>query len=664
METGRSRPLWGGVKLNSPFHTVILVCLVAMLSYLAPKLAGALLLHPQTVWPLWPGCALLVSVLMLIPRRIWPIIIPVAFAAFALYDMQAGVPIGSIAWFIAADTVQVLTAAFCLGHFFDGVPRLNSVTALSKYLFFAVLLAPFAAAFLSAFGIHGDYWTSWRISFFSEVLAFATLTPAILGWVSNGPEWVRKPRAYLLEFAALIAGLVFLGYITFTASESSSSPALFYSLLPFLLWAALRFGSMGVSTSVIVVTFLSIWGVIHGRGPFTAGGPLNSVLSLQLFLVFAATPFMVLAALVEERKQAEEELRKSEERFRLAAQAGKMFAYEWDATSDVIVRSEESAQILGVDETTRITGQQIFVKVHPDDRERLTAAVAELSPEKPYLEIRYRMVRPDGVVTWVERNSRAHFDEQGRMLRIVGMVTDITERKRAEEALSSLSRRLIEAQEQERARIARELHDDVSQRMALLQIALEQFQLDTAGFSSKARQQLREIAEVSTEVSSSIHDLSHQLHPSKLDTLGLEASIRGFCREFSQQHSLEVQFVCHDVPGQILKDVTLCLFRIVQEALRNVVKHSGAADAKVELSGHGERIDLCISDSGVGFDAGSAEGESGLGLISMRERLRLVGGHLSVESEPSCGTRIRVHIPLPAADAPTTSEGKAHKARA
>jgi PAS domain S-box-containing protein len=138
---------------------------------------------------------------------------------------------------------------------------------------------------------------------------------------------------------------------------------------------------------------------------------------------------------ITDRKRAEEALRESEERFRLAAQAGKMFAYEWDAATDVIVRSAESAQILGIDEATHVTGRQILTKVHPDDRDRLSAAAAELSPEKPHLQISYRMVRPDGTVIWVERNSRAHFDEHGRMLRIVGMVADITERKRVEEAL-------------------------------------------------------------------------------------------------------------------------------------------------------------------------------------------------------------------------------------
>jgi len=244
------------------------------------------------------------------------------------------------------------------------------------------------------------------------------------------------------------------------------------------------------------------------------------------------------------------------------------------------------------------------------------------------------------------------------------IIRDVTERKLAEEALSSVNCRLIEAQEQERARIARELHDDLSQRMALLQIHLEQFQQDTTGLSFKARQQLHDIAEVSTEDSSSIHDLSHQLHPSKLDTLGLVASLAGLCREFSEQHHLQVQFFHHDIPGQIPKDVTLCLFRIVQEALHNVVKHSGASEATVQLSVHDDRIELAICDPGVGFNPESAKGDASLGLISMRERLRLVGGHLAVESEPSHGTRIHVGVPFFTTNDGVTNVRKAHKAGA
>jgi PAS domain S-box-containing protein len=662
METARRHPFSNFGGLDSPLSIALLVCLVAALSYFGPRLEWALMLHPQTVWPLWPSCALLVALLVLVPRRIWPILIPISFASIVLFDLQMGVPISSIAWFIPADTVEVLLAALCLSYFFDGVPQLNSVKAVGKYLFFAVILAPSAAAFVAAPGIRGDYSYGWRVCFLSEVLAFLTLTPAILSWVTGCHAWVRKSLAYHLEEAALFATLLLFAYLTFVPSGSSSSPALLYSLVPFLLWSALRFGSRGVSTSMIVVIFPSIWGAVHGRGPFTGAEPFDKVLSLQLFLLFAATPFMLLAALVEERKRAEEGLRESEERLRLAVQAGRMYAFEWDTVTDVILRSGQCATILSwMDHPKRDTGREFAAKVHSDDREAYTATEIGLTPENPTYKTNYRVLRPDGSTIWLEESGHGFFDGQRRMLRIVGMVSDVTKRKFGEEALSSVSRRLIEVQDQERFRIARELHDDLSQRMALLQINLEQFEQKTAGLSTQARQQLHKIAEGASEVSSNIHDLSHQLHPPNLDTLGLVISLRGLCKEFSEQHNLQVQFVYDGIPGQIPKDVTLCLFRVMQEALRNVVKHSGAAEARVELSGHGDRIDLCISDSGTGFNPESAQGEGGLGLVSMRERLRLIGGDLTLESEPLHGTRIRVRTPLLTTSAQVASEPKARK---
>jgi len=646
-----ARQTWRIAKTDFSLHTVILVCLITLLSYLAPKLAGALLFHPQMVWPLWPGCALLVSALLLVPRRIWPIIIPTAFAAFVLYDLQAGVPIRSIAWFIAADTFQVLTAALGVRYFLGGAPRLNSVMALGQYLFFAVLLAPSTAAFISAFGVRDDYWTSWRICFLSEALAFITLTPAILGWASHQPAWLRKSRAHHLELATLTTGLVVLSYFTFTSYESSSSPVLLYSLVPFLLWSALRFGLRGTSASVLVVTFVSIWGLVHGRGPFTQPGPVSELLSLQLFLICTATPFMILAALVEERKRAAEQVRESEEQLHLAIHSGRMYAFEWDAATDVIVRSGECLSIFNwMDDPTRDTGRQFIAQVHPDDRDAYACPETGLTGQNPIYQCSFRVIRPDNSLIWLEANGRVFFDDQGKRQRIIGMVADVTERKRAQQVLSSVSRRLIEAQENERARIARELHDDLSQRMALLQIGLEQIARDKSGLSAKNRQELRAMTKVSTEVSSSIHNLSHQLHPYKLDTLGLVASLRGLSNEFARQYNLRVHFADRDIRGEIPKGVSLCLFRIAQEALRNVVKHSGATEAKVELSGHRDQIELCISDSGAGFVPENAKSETGLGFISMRERLRLVGGRLSVRSKPFHGTRIRVRVPLSAAD--------------
>jgi PAS domain S-box-containing protein len=239
----------------------------------------------------------------------------------------------------------------------------------------------------------------------------------------------------------------------------------------------------------------------------------------------------------------------------------------------------------------------------------------------------------------------------------VAVVRDITERRNAEGNLSSLSPRLIEAQETERSDVAGELRDDLNQRMALLQIGLAQLGRDAPGLSPQARTQLHGLTEVATEIASSIHNLSHRLRPSLLDLVGPVASIERLCRELSDRHNLQIKFVHHGIPEQIPKDVTLCLYRITQEALRNVVKHSGAAQAEVELMGHDNRIELCISDSGVGFSPESAKRTPGLGLISMQERLRLVGGQLSVQSEPSRGTRIRVRIPRRSVDAYVDNQG-------
>src|SRR6201992_2900801 len=199
MDTIRRYSFWNFGGLDSPLGTALLVCLVGALSYFAPKLEWASLFHPQTIWPVWPTGALLVGVLLQVPRRIWPILIPTSFASVVLFDIQTGVPAVSIVWFIAADAVQVLIAAFALSYFFEGVPRLNSVKAISKYLLFAVILAQSASAFLAAPGISGDYWFGWRVSFFSDALAFLSLTPAVLSWVSDGSTWLRKSVAYRLE---------------------------------------------------------------------------------------------------------------------------------------------------------------------------------------------------------------------------------------------------------------------------------------------------------------------------------------------------------------------------------------------------------------------------------------------------------------------------------
>jgi signal transduction histidine kinase len=222
---------------------------------------------------------------------------------------------------------------------------------------------------------------------------------------------------------------------------------------------------------------------------------------------------------------------------------------------------------------------------------------------------------------------------------------DITERKLAEAALASVSRKLIEAQEEERTRIGRELHDDIGQRLALLAVQMQQLH-ENSLVLPEVRSRMGEFQKQTSEIAADIQSLSHELHSAKLQYLGIAAAMRGFCREFGEQQKVEVNFQAHDLPSPLSPDISLCFFRVLQEALHNSAKHSGVRHFEVRLWGTSDEIHLTVKDSGAGFDREAAKESRGLGLISMGERLKLLNGTLSIESQPKRGTTIhaRVHF--------------------
>jgi PAS domain S-box-containing protein len=345
------------------------------------------------------------------------------------------------------------------------------------------------------------------------------------------------------------------------------------------------------------------------------------------------------------RRLAEQALRESEERLRLAAGTGRMYAYEWDRASDIIARSGEFTGILGLrDEPESTTCQKMLTTVHPEDQGKVLAATEACTPESPICRVNYRVLRPDGSMVWLEKHGHAFFDEQGKMQRMIGMIADITEQKIAEEALSSLSRRLIEAQEAERARIARDLHDDIGQRLALLSITLGQ--ANNVSPNSANELHLDEMRKQLSDIAARVRNLSHELHSSALRLLDVEDALQSFCRELSEKQTVEIDFVGWDVPKAIAQDISLCLFRVLQEALHNAVKYSGERRFQVELRGTSESVHLTIRDFGIGFDPEVPMKSHGLGLISMRERLKLVHGELSIHAQPGRGTTIHACVPI------------------
>jgi signal transduction histidine kinase len=228
----------------------------------------------------------------------------------------------------------------------------------------------------------------------------------------------------------------------------------------------------------------------------------------------------------------------------------------------------------------------------------------------------------------------------------IGSAIDITDQKLAQQALEKVSSQMIEAQEKERSRIARDLHDDICQRLALLSMEIEQAKRLSSYSPSDTTQKLQEIRKHCSEITGDVQSLSHQLHSSKLELLGIEAAIRGFCREFAKQHEVNIQFTCRNVPRHLPKEISLCLFRVAQEALQNAVKYSGVNQFSLEMLTLEDEIHLAVADEGTGFDIEAAKRKQGLGLMSMQERVHLVHGLLSVESKPGRGTQVLAVVPL------------------
>ncbi len=664
METNHAGRLPSAANPELQVHPVVQAILMLVLCYLAARLGGMLIINvPQTLWPLWPGCAVLVAILLVSPRKLWPILIPAGLAGFVLYDLPAGVPLHSTLILLLADIAEILVAVWGVHYLLHGVPHLDSLKAFGKYALVAVMLGPLVATLIGIESLPGDRWISGRINFLSDSLAFLTLAPAIFGWVEHFRVRPHSSRAYYLEAVALFTALFSLSFGMFVGRATHVSPALLYSLVPFLLWSALRFGSAGAGTSASIVALVSIWGAVHGRGPFAETDSINKVFTLQLFLLFAAVPFMTLAVLVEERKRHIAVLRESEERFRLMADTAPTLIW-MSGTNKLCTFFNRGWLNFTGRSIEQELGEGWTTGVHPDDRKDCLSVYSTAFDSRKSFQMEYRLRRFDGEYRWLVDYGVPRFGPNGTFCGYIGSCVDITERKLFEISLRDLTGRLIHAQEEESSRIARELHDDISQRMAYLQIGLEQFGQTIPALTSNDRNKLDNLSELASEVSSDLHSISHQLHPARLDLQGLAAATGSFCREIARQHELQIEFIHHDIPAQIPTEVALSLFRIVQESLRNVVKHAKTAQAKVELSYHPDAIDLCISDSGAGFNCDSAQGKGGLGLISMRERLRLIGGHLAVESEPSQGTRIRVRVPLPECPSQGTSEPKHYKANA
>jgi len=648
---------------RNPYLVQVTVFFVAYC--IAGKLGQATTnIRSSNLGPVWPAFGIALAAFLVCGYRVWPAIASGAFLIAFFSPVTHLAALGQA----AGATVAAFSGAFLLqrvASFDKSLSRLRDGLALVVLgaLGSALVSASIGTSVLYATRIHAysGLGSAWLIYWLGDATGVLLVTPVAL----TLPRFLRnRDQARIPELAVLFVLLTAACYLIF--GDPGLIPVrlhvLAFAVLPFVMWAAVRFGVAGAGLSVLLVATIATVETALGSGPFADSTPFINAVLLDAFFAVLSVTGITLASVIAEREQAqrereqsvreqgalearleaEQEVHASEERLRLAQQAARIGTFEWNIRTGVNTWTPELETMYGLPVGGFGGTQQAFEKlVHPDDRARVVEMVDLAFKTREPTAGEWRAVWPDGSVHWLAGRWQVFMNESGEPLRMVGVNMDITERKLAEEAVAGMSRKLIGAQEQERTRIGRELHDDINQRLAMLALELEQLQANP----SEVQTRVKELRRQTVELSDDVQALSHEFHSSKLEYLGVVPGIRSWCMEFSKRQAMEIDFKS-DVSSVVPFDVGICLFRVLQESLHNATKHSAVKHIEVQLREVSNEIHLIVSDLGRGFDVEAAIQGQGLGLTSIQERVRLLNGSVDIESKPMAGTTIHVRVPF------------------
>jgi PAS domain S-box-containing protein len=416
--------------------------------YLGCKIGFALTFKPHPVSVLWPPNSVLVAALLLTPPRRWWFVLLAALPAHLAAQLQSHVPpLMILCWFIS-NSCEAVIGAGLMRYLVGGPIRFTTLRNVGLFCLCVVFIGPFLSSFLDAAFVvwnhwgQDGYWELIRIRLFSNALAALIIVPLIVTWATTGISALRTAQfSHYLEAGVLFSGLLLVGYVVLYEFRTGVDLALLFLPLPFLIWAAVRFGTLGASTAISIVGFLAIWSASHGHGPFSGETPEQSALSIQIFLIVLAIPLLFLATVMEERATGQTELRESESRFRIVADAAPVLI--WMAGTDKLCTFFNKPWL---DFTGRSMEQELgngwAEGVHQDDLERsLQVYTSAFDARQPFV-MQYRLRRDDGEYRWLSDQGVPRYDAQGTFAGYIGSCVDVTELMTKDEALRQSEERM------------------------------------------------------------------------------------------------------------------------------------------------------------------------------------------------------------------------------
>jgi PAS domain S-box-containing protein len=649
----RFRTVLVGQSSDVATRTFLIELLVVFLAYfVAGKLGQATTnIRSSNLGPVWPAYGVALAVFLKYGYRIWPAIMSSAF----LVALQGSVSPLAAAGQASAATVAAASGTLLLRripNFDPSLPRLRDAVGL-------MIVGAFGSALLSSsFGILSLYATgiqpysgiasAWLVYWLGDSTGVLLVTPLAF----TLPQLVDiRRRGRITELLALVALVAVAAFVVFGDFFQVHLDVFAFAVLPLVMWAGIDFGIAGATLSVFLIATIATILTALGWGPFASNTAfINAVLLDVLFTILTASG-LTLASVITERERADGERERliraqaeMEARLRHAAvvESSDDAIVSEDLNGIVLSWNQSASRMFGFTEPEAI-GRPISNLLPPELLSDEATVLQNLRAGERMVHLERTRTPDSGEKLHLASTISPLRDGGGRLIGTVRSVRDISERKRAEEALARAKRKLVRVQEQERARIARELHDDIGQRLALLTVGL-------TGVSEELQMQASEIA-------ADLQSLSHELHPSKIEVVGAVTGMRVFCSEFAQQHQFDVDFQASDITRQLSSNISLSLFRIMQEALHNTAKHSGTRQCRVRLwEAHGW-VHLVVSDEGKGFDLTATNENRGIGLITMQERVSIVDGDLRIESQSGSGTTVHARVPITETD--SASQAKA-----